>query len=310
MPIETRVAEILLSAGQQGSRFAPPSSTTKVGCCGSFSTGSPVVPCHRTPCSFSRERGGARRRYSTRSFSLVFEAIVSPKPGRMPMASSATVHAVGSSGRGDLVLDPEAAQFVVAEAKLYSPLSAGTKKRSCLRPGGAERGLYCRGSVPSTASPRGPEPARLLPRRSSGANRKRPSSALSSRLRACARRFRTASDPMRAPRIVGIRSGSNPRSRRHTSKRSLGKLSFPPPNRNTKRSTRSVSSSTAPCWPVIHQRHELSGLSNNPLQRPRDSRCSLRPRAWARRPVRRLGGRSDGGMVYTRLELCDALDLG
>jgi hypothetical protein len=35
--------------------------------------------------------------------------------------------AIGGSGRGDLVLDTDADQFLVIEAKLYSPLSAGTK---------------------------------------------------------------------------------------------------------------------------------------------------------------------------------------
>lgn len=34
---------------------------------------------------------------------------------------------IGGSGRGDLLLDREARQFIVVEAKLFSPLTAGTK---------------------------------------------------------------------------------------------------------------------------------------------------------------------------------------
>ena len=129
MTIETRIAEILLSAGNHASSLRPTELYNEGWLLRLVLDWSSTHATAPHPFVFAP---GAR----WFSEALLFSQFLPRFRG--DQLSESWTHAdgvvghfsVGSSGRGDLVLDPGAAQFVVVEAKLFSPLSAGTKNAS------------------------------------------------------------------------------------------------------------------------------------------------------------------------------------
>lgn len=126
MAIETRVAEILLSVGQQSSPLRPTELYNEGWMLRLMLDWAArhAIPSH--PFFFLP---GARWCSEALLHSQFLPRFRGDRLSESWTHADGVIghFAVGSSGRGDLVLNPEAAQFVVVEAKLYSPLSAGTK---------------------------------------------------------------------------------------------------------------------------------------------------------------------------------------
>jgi hypothetical protein len=126
MVIETRVAEILLSAGQQSSPLRPTELYNEGWMLRLLLDWSAryAIPSH--PFFFLPGARWCSEALLHSQFLPRFRG--DPLSESWTHADGVIGHfAIGSSGRGDLALDPEALQLVVVEAKLYSPLSARTK---------------------------------------------------------------------------------------------------------------------------------------------------------------------------------------